>query len=273
MQPDELSLNRFFRGLAEELVPGLEPESEGLRRAGGRVYRTVYTLFRWPGRLTADYIAGRRRPYLKPIQVYLAISVVFFLFATNFFQYKLSEYAFVPGVGETDAMIASELARRDESLEAYTTRFNERLQAQKKAMFAVVIPIFAVGMLPFYRGHNYGEHLLYSIHMFAALLLFMIGPIKLLFLIMAIAARNLLSLAPAAQPWVTALFSEFALASFIYVPLIIYQYFALRAVYGGGKAVTFTKALALTFWHALLIVFAFRLGLFYTTFYSLKWFG
>ena len=102
IDPDELSVRRFVRVLAAELVPGLDgEEDQPVQRMGGRIYRTVYTLFRHPGQLTADYIAGRRRLYLKPIQVFLTISVMFFLFGHNYFQYDLGEYEYIPVFGET----------------------------------------------------------------------------------------------------------------------------------------------------------------------------
>ncbi|HEY0305220.1 MAG TPA: DUF3667 domain-containing protein [Longimicrobiales bacterium] len=93
--------------LGEELLPGFEAdEGPAVKRMGGRVYRTVYTLFRHPGRLTADYIVGRRRPYLKPVQVFLTISVLFFLFGHNYFRFTLGEYEQVPVFGETFDAVA-----------------------------------------------------------------------------------------------------------------------------------------------------------------------
>ena len=271
---NELSLGRFFQALGAEFVPGIETdEDKALGRAGGRVFRTVYTLFRWPGRLTADYIAGRRRPYLKPVQVYLTISVIFFIFGTNFFQYVLGEYEYVLGFGETAEAVAAEAHRRGETLEEYTKAFNERLAAQKKAMFAVIVPVYALGMLPLYRRRRYGEHLIYSIHLTAALLLFMVGPLMVFFYILIEIVRMLVQMDPRLERPLNMLFGEGGVIVAVYVPLIIYQHHAVRRVYGGNHLVTFLKVVALSFWHAILIVFVFRLGLFFTTFYSMKWLG
>ena len=272
---DELTMRRFTRALAEELVPGLDiEEDQPAQRAGGRIYRTVYTLFRYPGQLTADYIAGRRRLYLKPIQVFLTISVIFFLFGHNYFQYDLGEYEYVPVYGETHDLITREVARSGLTLDAYRERFDERLESQKKAVFALTIPIFALGFLPLYRRRRYGEHLVFSIHFFALLLLFMITVMFVVFTMIRLLSHALMAVAPGTEQVLALIFdAEFTLVMLIYLPLWAYTVVALQRVYGGGTLVTSLKALALMLWHIAMIIIVFRSGLFFTTFYSLKWFG
>jgi len=45
----------------------------------GRAFRTMRTLFRQPGSLTSEFLAGRRRLYTSPIRLYLLVSVSFFV--------------------------------------------------------------------------------------------------------------------------------------------------------------------------------------------------
>jgi hypothetical protein len=45
----------------------------------GRAARTLKVLFRHPGVLTREFLAGRRRSYTPPFRLYLVISVVSFL--------------------------------------------------------------------------------------------------------------------------------------------------------------------------------------------------
>ncbi len=44
-----------------------------------RLWRTVLTLFFAPGRLTLDFLAGKRARYVPPLRLYLVMSVVLFL--------------------------------------------------------------------------------------------------------------------------------------------------------------------------------------------------
>jgi hypothetical protein len=270
--PDDLSLKRFFRSLGEELLPGFGDEDEqGLKRAGGRVYRTVYTLLRYPGRMTADYFVGRRRPYMKPVQVYVALSVIFFLVGTNYFRYELGDYEYVPGIGETKELIEREAQRRRTSVESYSEVFDRRITAQKKTMIAVLIPLLALGMVPLIPRRKYGEHLIFSIHAFAFMMLFLGVIVKLFFYVVFVILRVVPLEREVVSTIGAALDNEFIFVSLIYLGYMLYLRAALRVVYGGRPLTPLWRALALTVVHAFLIVFVFRLGLFYTTFYSLKW--
>ena len=44
----------------------------------GKLWRTLKLLLTRPGALTLDYISGRRQCYVRPLRLYLALSVVFF---------------------------------------------------------------------------------------------------------------------------------------------------------------------------------------------------
>ncbi|MFZ6649509.1 DUF3667 domain-containing protein [Undibacterium sp. TJN25] len=45
----------------------------------GTLTRTLWTLLTRPGHLTTEYVAGRRQRYIKPLQLYLTISFIFFV--------------------------------------------------------------------------------------------------------------------------------------------------------------------------------------------------
>jgi hypothetical protein len=52
---------------------------EGLTHSDSRLWRTLTTLWFKPGKLTAEFVAGRRVAYLPPFRLYLIVSIVFFL--------------------------------------------------------------------------------------------------------------------------------------------------------------------------------------------------
>jgi hypothetical protein len=57
--------------------------TEDLTHADSRLWRTLAALLFRPGKLTAEFLAGRRASYLPPVRLYLVLSVVFFLWAAN----------------------------------------------------------------------------------------------------------------------------------------------------------------------------------------------
>ena len=52
---------------------------EDLAQVDGRVWRTLIALLFRPGRVTADYLAGKRVHYLPPLRLYLVVSFLVFL--------------------------------------------------------------------------------------------------------------------------------------------------------------------------------------------------
>ena len=56
----------------------LREVSEVLTTLDSRLWRTLITLLFRPGRLTADYLKGRRARYVPPLRLFLGASIVFF---------------------------------------------------------------------------------------------------------------------------------------------------------------------------------------------------
>lgn len=72
-QPDR-NFMRFFPALLRDLM-------EDLLDLDSRFMRTIKPLFFKPGRLTRDYMIGRRFRYAPPMRLYIFSSIVFFLLA------------------------------------------------------------------------------------------------------------------------------------------------------------------------------------------------
>ncbi len=74
--------HRPVRGLLTEIV-------EGLFSLDGRVARTLPNLLLRPGRITREFLKGRRARFMPPFRLYIIASLIFFLLvpvATNTFQ-------------------------------------------------------------------------------------------------------------------------------------------------------------------------------------------
>ena len=55
---------------------------EGLTHSDSRLWQTLKLLWFKPGKLTQEFVAGRRVAYLPPFRLYLVLSIVFFLIAS-----------------------------------------------------------------------------------------------------------------------------------------------------------------------------------------------
>jgi hypothetical protein len=67
IHPQDLSARHFFRALADEIVTLHERF---------KTLRTLRTLL-VPGLLSAEFLAGRRQPYLTPFKVYVVCAAMY----------------------------------------------------------------------------------------------------------------------------------------------------------------------------------------------------
>ena len=115
----------------------------------GRAWLTLKTLFRHPGRLTAEFLAGRRRTYTSPLRLYLVTSISFFVFVAWLAQ---SGALLDPG---QDPVFDS----------AVQARF---LSDDLPRLMFVLLPVFALLMKLLYFRRLYFDHLIFSIHLHTA---------------------------------------------------------------------------------------------------------
>ena len=114
----------------------------------GRAWLTLKTLFRHPGKLTGDFLAGRRRTYTPPLRLYLVISISFFVIVTWVAQ---SGLLLEPGQDPAfDAAVQAQFLSDD----------------LPRLMF-VLLPVFALLLKAVYFRQLYFNHLIFSIHLHA----------------------------------------------------------------------------------------------------------
>ena len=145
----------------------------------GRAALTVKTLFRYPGLLTSEFLAGRRRTYTSPLRLYLAISISFFIIIAWFAQSgMLLEPGQDPGF---DAAVQARFLSDD----------------LPRLMF-VMLPMFALLMKIVYLDRLYFDHLIFSLHLHsvAYVILAMVLPLE------ALAGRHIVHLIMQVVPFV-----------------------------------------------------------------------
>jgi hypothetical protein len=181
---------------------------EGITHSDSRLWRTLSTLWFKPGKLTAEFIAGRRAAYLPPFRLYLVLSVILFLMF-SFIQTSGEAIKFDEAMKPAGAPAgaAAPAAKRFNSCDdvnfmtfsAHPT-WNPRIRhaceaivrdngqawlhvtlaTLSKTMF-IFLPLIAfLNMLMYWRPrYRYAEHLLFFVHVHAfyfsvAILLFLI---------------------------------------------------------------------------------------------------
>lgn len=230
------------------------------------VPRSFFSLLRRPGLLTAEYLAGRRKRYLKPLQLFVLCNVIFFfgqpLTGFNALTTPLDVHLTGLPYSETARrMVGAEVGRRKTSLEEYRARFDATIQNQAKTLVILMAPMFACVLLALYwRGRRYFvEHLVFATHFYSFFLLLLLGLHFVTAAALRAASRHGLAWGVNFDDLFTLVFLSLCGA---------YLYRAQRRVYGQRRAVTLLKCLALAL-SILAVIQTYRLALFFTTFYAI----
>jgi hypothetical protein len=235
-----------------------------------RLWQTVVPLMIRPGRLTHDYLKGRRARFMPPFRMYLVLSLVFFVVA--FFDPREELGLFFEPATETESVAEAEESEDDvteveeteeecdieadgmEDLPGFLarrltiermTRICEHIVADEgksltnkvvdntPTALIVLLPLMALilkALYPLSRRY-YVEHLLFFVHFHAFVFLLLTLQILLMRLATVLGVPEL----------ATAL-STAAIA--LYIP--VYVFVAMRRVYGQGRIATFLKFIVLT---------------------------
>ncbi len=154
----------------------------------GRLLRSVRCLVTQPGRLTAAYLQGRRKPYIAPVQLFLGANVLFFalqsLTATTIFSTPLASHL----ENQMWSPLAQQLVTR--RLEAtgrtfadYAPIFDRAVTINAKSLVFLMVLAFAASLpLVFRRVRDpFVTHAVFALHFYAFLLLVLCGAVLLAF--------------------------------------------------------------------------------------------
>lgn len=224
-------------------------------------FRSFYLLLKKPGFLSAEYIAGRRVHYLKPIQLFLIANVIYFLIqpltGINGFNTPLnSQLHRLPYSPLITQLAENRMDQAQLTPENFEKQYNAKSENYAKSLIIVIIPLFAFLLKLIYLGHGryFFEHLVFSLHFFAFILLYLFSVIFLFYHMLAVI--------------IPAISSEFYLTLSALFIISIYLFFALQFFYEGWKWLTFIKSIVL-FFGFFILIFVFRFILFFVTIYSI----
>lgn len=250
--------DRSLRGFAAEAFQSVTSLDSAL-------LRSLRLLVTRPGALTAAHVAGQRRGYVPPLQLFLLCNLAFFAGLTltgfNTFTTPLAVHLnALPHSPFAQALVEAEIARRGTTLAEYRVAFDRAIGTQAKTLVVVMVPLFALMVQALYgRRRYFVESLAFSFHFCAWMLLVMMahgGALQVagaVFRALGIDGWWLLGDVP----------STILLAFLLWAYLAV----ATRAAFGGrvGPAVLRGLALTMTF---MVVVQAYRFVLFCTTFLS-----
>jgi hypothetical protein len=211
-----------------------------------RLLRTLWLLVRQPGRLTLEYLAGRRMTYVPPLRLYLVASVAYFVIAAmSPAVTQVRRTTTLPGTGNVtiDLLEPSQLTpeERAQALQAIERApawmrpllrrsfedpagLRRNMLASLPRMLFVLVPVFAAIVAAFYR-RPFSQHLVFALYLHAAIFL-------------ALCVARVASLTGS-----TLFMAVFQLAALLFV--LLYSQFSFRKVYGDSWPRVLVKSIGI----------------------------
>lgn len=235
--------------------------------ADGKVFLTLRSLLTRPGRLTADYQRGKRKPYIPPLQIFLICNLLFFLLhpliGSNTLTTDLNtqlHYTWHHGIVES--LVLPRLALRSVTVEVYAAVFDPAAITLAKSLVILVVPIFSLAVMALHwrQRRRYSAHLVFSLHF---------GAFWLLLISATLALTNLtVRLLRTVDVFPSDTAVNRGIVGFSLALMTVYLFRAARAVYTVEAAwLTLAKTLALGITFNLSLQ-AYRFALFFITFWS-----
>jgi hypothetical protein len=144
----------------------------------GRVIRSFRYLVTRPGALTVAYLRGQRKAYLLPFEIFLVANVLFFavqsMTGEDVFSTRLDSHLHHQDWSAyAQQLVAQRVESLHTTLDRYAPVFDEAVGVNAKSL--IILMVLAFALLPpllFYRSHrSFGTHLVFSLHLYAFLLL------------------------------------------------------------------------------------------------------
>lgn len=183
------------------------------------VFRTLSGLVRNPGRVAREYVDGRRKRYLNPFKLYIALSAIFFLL-NRLLDIDLIETVATPAEGTKAAFLVG-------TVQGF-------MRAHLDQVVILTLPILAVVLRILFRKSrfNFAETFTFTLFESSLSLLIQIvlAPLALLLPTGFVPARLLIRWATLSwgvtvfydkRPWKAILLSWMAIASFLMITVLV----------------------------------------------------
>lgn len=135
-------------------------------------FKSLRLLLFKPGALDAEYIHGKRASFIKPAELYLFMSVIFFFVVAHVDPLTLENSADLVNKENLDAIYASKKISPNE----LSTSFESKVQDKLPTFLIAVVPILALFLGWMYNRKKYFfvHHLTFSYHFFTFLFLILL---------------------------------------------------------------------------------------------------
>jgi hypothetical protein len=223
-----------------------------------KVLRSVWLVVSKPGYLSTQYLSGRRVRYMKPLQLFIFLNVVYYfsltLFSATTFTTPLATQLHMNNYYPSYAnqQVNQKLQKEQVSYETLEQKYNKKTSVLSRTLIFALIPIFAlVFYVLFFRRRRYVvEHAVIATH-FWSFSLILLGVILPLFSVL------LIRLSKALNSSVAYVTNDAIISSALQLCMAAYLFIMLRRAYAASRWYCAVTALAIA-WSFFHIVWLYR---------------
>ncbi len=257
--PHDYQLAQFFKHAFHEFTD-----------LDSKVLRSIRYLLFAPGKLTAEWIAGREHSYVMPMRLFLFVNILYFIFLQFFpvntivvpleSQYSLQMYS-----RTIRPIVDARVKASHVSFKKYSEVYDELSATQAKTLVILMVPMLALLLALIYvRKHLYFvQHLVFCLHFYSFfLILISFGAYimnALVLLIFKLLGQDINAFQVNWDVIIT--LSDGTI-------ILFYLISALKKAYGGEWWANTIRAGLLTY-SLIYILFLYRFVLFFTAIYSM----
>lgn len=121
--------------------------------ADSKFIRTLWLILMNPGYLSKDYVDGIRVKYIRPLQLFFILNLVYFLFPVlQLFNSSLfTQMYLLPHRGLVRSLVLEKVATGTMSLQAYTLLYDAKSQSLAKLLIVVFIVLASIPLSLIFR--------------------------------------------------------------------------------------------------------------------------
>ncbi len=217
---------------------------QSLTFVDNKFLKSIKVLVLKPGRLTREFLDGKRTSFVRPLQLFLLINVIYFFLQPftfyNTFNTTLKiQINYLPYSAWATKIVNKKIDDANLSYENYEAIYNQESQSIAKLGIIILVPMFAFLLkLLFLKSKKlYFEHLVFSLHFYAFSL----------FALYTVFAFLLESITPLFPEMHSEFFGEVVTGHFLNGIKFVYLFVALKLVYEQKWFSIAIKAFILTY--------------------------
>jgi len=145
-----------------------------------KLFKSLKHLLFKPGQLSTAFVEGHRKPFMKPFQIFILTNILFFIVLTdvdifrkpsNWWFKQTYDYGFAVREKIDKIVLEDGISK-----EALAVKYDSKSNTIAKGSIILLIPIIALimALMNFRKGYQIGKHLIFSVHFFSFMLLFMV---------------------------------------------------------------------------------------------------